>query len=150
MEPLDTNFQDDKTIFTSAGARYVRKMAPWARFMSILSWIGAAFCVFAGVGMLFGTSQLANEPAFQQEGISAMFLPLAIFYIVIAVVYGIVGYWTWRFQDNSLAAAQLNSSVRLEGAYKMLYRIFLLFGIFTILGIVGYIIAIGFVFSSAF
>ena len=144
FDPLDSGVQNNPPMFTPSAADYARKLAPWAKFLSVLMYIGAAFCVLGGIMMLAMGSSFSNTPGLENNPLGGAFMGLfVLFYFAIAAVYVFVAKWTWDFQSNSLAAAQLNSPERLELAYKNMYRIFLLFGIFALLIIVLYVVMIG-------
>ncbi len=71
----------------------LRQTKPWVRFISVLMFIGAAFVVIAGIGILISGGRMV--------GVQGGFGPLiGGIYFVMAILYIVPGIFLWKYADG--------------------------------------------------
>ncbi len=94
---LSTGAGTAQPVFTELAQQYLDQTSPWVRFISILTFIGAAFMVLASLGMIAaGLSRGLGLGRFSPlGGIEAAIL--GIFYIGLACLYIAPGVFLYRY-----------------------------------------------------
>lgn len=118
---------------------YLREIAKWAKFLSILGFIGIAFMVVASffVGAAMSTMPNLDLPS---SAILKWLLPVV--YIVMAAIYAFPIYYLYKFSVNTRAALDSGSSDTLGEAFRFLKSHYKFIGIMMIIMICVYAVAI--------
>ena len=107
-------------ILTNKGMKFLRQTRPWARFMSIIVFIGAGLMLLAGIMMfLFGASGNflgANDPALQD--LPGRSFVLGWVYLVLAVLYVAPGVFLFRYASAIKTLESACTAEALEKALK--------------------------------
>ena len=118
---------------------YLREIAKWTKFLSILGFIGIAFMVIASffVGAAMSTMPNLDLPT---SAVLKWLLPAV--YIVMAAIYALPIYYLYKFSVNTRAALDSDSSDALGEAFRFLKSHYKFIGIFMIIMICIYAVAI--------
>jgi hypothetical protein len=92
-------------VFSALAMDLLSRTSPWVRFISIMLFIGAAFTLLGGLGMVLVA--VATEPSM---------LFLALFYVICGAFYGVPAYLLWRYADRIAAATRTGRSDTVEAA----------------------------------
>lgn len=153
MADFDLSTLDDSAnnnLLTPQGARDVRAMAPWVKFVAILCYIGTGFSLL-GVLYIFAFSALmgnasgfseASDPRYSEfaGAMGSFVIPFALVYVAIAALYFFLGRWLWRFQASALQASQNHSPEAMSAAMLNIKNVFKTLGIAFIAGVALYIV----------
>jgi hypothetical protein len=124
----------------------LERTKPWAQFMSVMAFIGAAFMIGMGGLMMIGGALGASTgaPGFgSAEG--AMLQGMALFYALMGASYIYPGVKLWKFGSRIGQLSRTRSIVELESALNEQRVLWKSVGIITIVSI---LLAIGLVFLS--
>ncbi len=133
---------------TMNATSYLTTVCKWAKFLSIITFIGCAFMILSGIGMVTFGSLL---PGMNQMGPAPMlpFQMIGFLYIGMSVLYFFIAYYMNLFASKTTNAINLNMDSELEAGFKALKSQYTLIGVTTIvmislmlLAIVGGVIAI--------
>ncbi len=127
-EILDSHLSNTNAGISDAAKGFLAEIAKWAKFLSILGFIGAGFMVL--IGLFFGTfmgamSGMADDPAM------AMF-PTTIFsviYIAMAALIIIPTLYHYRFATKTQQALRSNDENLLTEALGNLKSYYKFYGI---------------------
>jgi hypothetical protein len=123
---------------TPLANQYLDQTRPWAKFMSVMTFIIAAFMVVAAIFiplMGFGSrfvpvGQERSGPAALVAGIAASF-----FYILTAVLYLAPGIFLWRYAGAIKLLEMSRSPQALEDAIRSQKSFWKYVGVMTIIGL---------------
>ncbi|MFZ6051524.1 hypothetical protein [Halocola ammonii] len=137
---LDSKFNTEIGL-TSYTLDYLQSAAKWAKFLSIVGFIGVALMVFlafwvgnsfSAIGRGFGINQLGG-------------LVFTIIYLVLAAVYFFPVFFLFRFSSKALIAIRRIDQHEMDESFSNLKAMFQYMGIVTIVGltlnIFGYLFA---------
>jgi hypothetical protein len=97
----------------------LQKTKPWVRFLSVMAFIGCAFMVLAGVGMIafgaFAGSGALNGAKLGLGG-AGVSIGMGIFYLLLAGLYVYPALKLWRYADRIGALVDSRQVVDLEQA----------------------------------
>ena len=136
---LNPSHFDRELKVTPISTEYLREVAKWTKFLSILGMIGMAFYVLMGIimslvyfGSSFGTSQ-------NNVGAVAM-IPLLFMMIIICAIYIAPIWWLYKFSTNLQQAIILKNTEQLTTAFSFLKKHYKFIGIMTLIVIGLYIL----------
>ena len=115
--------------------RSIARTGPWIRFFSVLGFISVAFMLVASVFMI--VMALVGGSISREPGL-AFLLPMAILYLVIAIVYVFPSLFLWQAAS---AVVRLKHGAVAEGvemALEKQRKFWKYIGIFTIVFVVLY------------
>lgn len=128
---------EKQPAFTQESLAYLKSAASWAKFLAILSFIGCAIMVIAGIAMMMLGSSSAM---FHTLGVGAG-LWGGIIYIVIGVVSFYIAFLLYKFAVDAQKAIALRDTPSMSSSLLALQRYFKINGIFTIV-VIGLIIVL--------
>ncbi|MBU3660432.1 MAG: hypothetical protein FGM14_11205 [Flavobacteriales bacterium] len=126
METLDDQLSNGGSL--SAIAKQALLVASkWAKFLSIIGFIGVGIMVIAGIFIMF---QLSNIPVGITNGV-----PLGLvgfLYVAMALLYFFPVYYLFQFANNTKNGISSNSNESIEIGLVNLKSMFKFIGIFTV------------------
>ena len=128
MENLESNLQSNESIYINDEIKiYLSETAKWAKFLSILGFIGLGLLVLIPLII----SITFNEPTFSL---------IAIIYIIIAIVYIIPINYLYIFSTNIKRGINSNNQELITSGLKNLKSHYKFIGILTIVIVSIYIL----------
>lgn len=138
METTQSNLFELQIDELSNG--YLKETAKWAKFLSILGFIGCGLIVLIGLGMTFFFSSF-NSP--ELAGPVGMYSSgLSLVYIAMAALYFFPCLYLYRFATGMQTALQAGEPVQLQTSFRNLKSCFRFIGILTIILISIYLLVI--------
>lgn len=120
-----------------AGRAHLGEAARWARFLAIIGFIGCGIIVLVGLffGSIIGTLSSRYGGASPYEDMTAPGLGavMAVYYIVIALVYFFPCLFLFRFSTRMKLALATNEQETLNNSFQNLKATFRFLGIVTII-----------------
>ncbi len=122
---------------------YLSETAKWSYFLSILGFVGIGFMILLGFFMAFSNpgSQLSWEGTDNAYG-AGYASGVALFYILIALVYIFPILYLFKFSKKMKSALKLNNNNDFKEAFLNLKSHYKFIGIFSIVIISLYILTI--------
>ncbi len=104
---------------------FLKEIAKWAYFLSILGYIGIGFIVFAAIfaGTIFGTVGGIMPGEIAGKMGAAFGIIISIIYLLIAALYFFPVYYLNQFASNAKNALRDNDSDSLAISFEYLNRI---------------------------
>jgi Family of unknown function (DUF5362) len=141
----------DSTLFgmsvDQTGRTHLAEAAKWAKFLSIMGFIGCGLIVLIGVffgsffsmfsGKLNQASPYGDMPA--SGGFGAA---MAIMYVIIALIYFFPCLFLFRFATKMKTALASNDQETLNTSFQNLKATFRFIGILTLIGLCFWILAL--------
>lgn len=137
-----TQEYDQKGLeLTDLSCEFLRETAKWAKFLSILGFIGIAFMVIFAI---FIGAFLSLLPATMSESTPFSVAPglFSLVYLVLAALYACPVYYLYKFSADTRAALDLRNSELLSKGLGFLKSHYKFVGIMMIVVFVIYAIAI--------
>lgn len=128
-------------VLSALSIEFLREATKWAKFLSILGFIGVAFMVIAS---FFMGALLSILPSTVGEN-TAMPVPPWIFsliYLVFAVLYAFPIYYLYKFSVDTRKALDANNADFLAEGFRYLKSHYKFIGVMAIVMFVLYIIII--------
>ena len=130
-EPLDQSFKPEKSILLSEEAQsYLQIAAKWAKFLSIVGFIGCGFMVLIGI---FAGSFIAAiskvSPNAVPGSIGAF---MGIFYIIIAAIAFMPCLYLYQFSKNAKSGILFLNTENINRSMSKLKSFFKFYGIMMI------------------
>ena len=135
--------QLEQLVVTSKSKTFLREIARWTFFFSILGFIGITFLLIAGILIGFTYASVLDMVS-QQQGLPALGLPLAISYVVSALVYFMPVWYLFKFSRKMKSALATKNDDVLADAFENLKSHFKFIGVLTIIVISLYVLLIVF------
>ena len=141
----------DSTLFEMSldqtGRAHLTEAAKWAKFLSIMGFIGCGLIVLIGVffGSLFNTlsGELNRNSPYGDMPTSGGFGAFAaIMYIVIALIYFFPCLFLFRFATKMKTALAANDQETLNNSFQNLKATFRFIGILTLIGLCFWVLAL--------
>ena len=110
---------------------FLRETAKWAKFLSIVGFVGIGLMVLLAVFGEYLSLNAANSNTFTFEtdgGIAGMVVVL-----ILAIIYFFPVYYLYKFANNMKAALQSEEEDQLTDAFEMLKSHYKFMGILTII-----------------
>jgi hypothetical protein len=126
METLDDQLSDSGSL-TAIAKQALLVASKWAKFLSILGFIGVGLMVVLGIFIML---QFSNLPVRVGNG-----LPVGMFgfiYIAMALLYFFPVYYLFQFANNTKKGISNNSNDSIEIGLVNLKSMFKYIGIFTL------------------
>jgi len=135
---METSIDQDiaNSILTETSRSHLKTASGWAMFLAILGAIGVGIMLLAGIVFFFTSSNFTTEampfnPAY-----------FSLIYLVLAIIYAIPVYNTFKFSRAAARAASSAENTTLEECLAHLKALFKNMGIMTIVFISLYFVAI--------
>lgn len=119
---------------------YLRETSKWAKFLSILGFIGCGLLVL--VAIFAGTFMAQTMSALGGEASTIGGAAMTITYILMALVYFFPCLYLFRFATQMQVALRNNDQQNLMLAFSNLKSCYKFLGILAIIGLAFYVIAI--------
>lgn len=136
MNPFDEKSTDDRMTVSQEGLDALESTAKWARFLSILGFIGLGLMVMGSLGMMLAGTMggRSMRRAFRGSGFGAEAGPiiLGLAYLIVAVLYFFPIYYLNAFSNRMLAAVTGRNEIDMNSAFGMLRAHYRFVGIITI------------------
>jgi hypothetical protein len=126
METIDDQLSNGGSL-TAIAKQALLVASKWAKFLSIIGFIGVGLMVIVGIFIMF---QLANLPIRIGNGLP--FAWFGIFYILMALLYFFPVYYLFQFANNTKKGLSNNSNESVEVGLVNLKSMFKFIGIFTV------------------
>lgn len=139
METTQSNLFELQIDDLSSG--YLKETARWAKFLSILGFIGCGLIILIGLGMMFAFSSI-NTTEFGGAMGNMYSRGLPIIYIALSALYFFPCLYLYRFATGMQAALQAGEPVKLQTSFRNLKSCFRFIGILTIILLAIYLLAI--------
>lgn len=148
MENLSNISEENQLDFSPILSKHVEDIAKWAKFLSIVGFIGVGFLILVAIVMAYlpsinagnefsqGMNNMGTFPAYMGSLIS-------LIYVIIAVLYFFPVYYLYNFSNKALRAIRLKDTRTIEDSFNNLRRHYKFMGILTIIMLGIY--AIGFI-----
>ena len=136
--------QLEQLVVNSKSKSFLREIARWTSFFSILGFISIAFIVIGAILVATVYAPMLNMVS-QQQGLPAIGLPLAITYVVSALLYFMPVWYLFKFSRKMKSALATKNDDVLADAFENLKSHFKFLGVLTIIVISLYVLL--FVFS---
>jgi hypothetical protein len=131
---------------TANAQRHLSQTGPWVRFLSIMMFIGAAFIILAGAGLvLMGLAGLGSStnPFGSGSMPSGMAFLLGPIYIVMALLfYAMPGIFLFRYASAIKALKLTPSALALEAALRNQKTFWRYLGIMAIVMLAIFVLAV--------
>lgn len=112
----------------------------WVMLMGILLFLGAAFCVLGGLGMVFG---MMGAMATQKNAAPfGMFVGIGVFYLVVAVIYVFLGLYLVQYSSSIGQLLRDGRTELMETALHHQRKFWKLTGILALASIVFMIVGV--------
>jgi len=138
-EPGSADVPPTEVHLTSNAQRYLDQTRPWARFLSIMTFLMAAFMTLAGIAMiLMGIGPRfipAGQGRFGSLG-SVEGATSGLFYIMLAILYLAPGVFLSRYASAIRVLEVTRSPQALEDALRSQKSFWRYIGILTIIGLI--------------
>lgn len=129
----------DELSLNSSIKSFLKEIAKWANFLSIVGFIGISFIVlFAVFFMIFGIGSTVMSNRF---GGGFMGIGMALVYLLIGLFYFMPIYYLNRFASNMKTALNNNDDRTLTNAFRYLKSHYKFIGVFTLV-ILGFYVLI--------
>lgn len=142
----------EDVLLTDKGYKFLNQTRPWARFMSIMVFIGAAFMMLGAATMfvlgLTGNLVGARSEIFRQ--MPGGILSLGVLYAITGILYIPPGVFLARYATAIKNLESLRTSPALEKALKYQKSFWRYVGILTVIGLIVAAAFIAFSFAVAF
>jgi len=132
-EVSEQNFEEELKLSTK-GIGFLRETAKWAKFLSIVGFVGMGLMVLSGIVMSITMSSVMPGG-----------LAIGLVYVVMAVVYFFPILYLFKFSNDLKEALDCNNNSQLDLALENLKSHYKFIGIFTIVifGIYALMIVFG-------
>lgn len=139
--------QPGNSLILTDDARQTLKVAStWAKFISIIGFIGTALIVLAALAAFVFTNVMSDFSSGAYGGYPGGFQSiirfLPGFYLIAGVIYFLISLYLYRFASHIKQAVVYNQQHDLYSAFNNLKSYFKTIGILVIVAIVFYLIAI--------
>jgi hypothetical protein len=135
--------QLEQLVVSSKSKSFLREISKWTFFFSILGFISIAFIVIGAILVATVYAPMLNMVA-QQQGLPALGLPIAITYVISALLYFMPVWYLFKSSRKmKLALATKNDHV-LADAFENLKSHFKFLGVLTIIVISLYVLLVVF------
>lgn len=138
MEITEYNAQDGALVLTKGSVSFLQETAKWAKFISIVGFIGIGFLVlialFAGTFLSAMTSEMEGMPFG-----SGIFI--SVIYIIMAALYFFPILYLYRFSVKTQEALRLSNTQVLQEALENLKKHYKFYGILLIVALGFYALA---------
>lgn len=135
--------QLEQLVVTSKSKSFLREIARWTFFFSILGFISIAFIVIGAILVATVYAPMLNMVS-QQQGLPAIGLPIAITYVVSALLYFMPVWYLFQFSRKMKSALATKNDDVLADAFENLKSHFKFLGVLTIIVISLYVLLIVF------
>lgn len=129
---------NDVAAITKESLEYLKETAKWAKFLSILGFIGLGFLLFMGI-MFFFIGDLLSE--YNPYG----GLPLngiAVMYLLMVVIGFFPVNYQFLFARKTLKAIAMNDNIAMELAFRNLKSYYKFTGILTIISLLPLVVVL--------
>lgn len=128
---LDSNISQGESALTTNSLNYLTETAKWAKFLSILGFIGLGLMIIGALfGLLMGNSLGGAMSAMGGNGPSLQIMSLL--YLVIAALYFFPIYYLYNFAVKMKESLTNSDSMTMESAFENLKSHYKFMGIFAI------------------
>lgn len=124
---------------TEPSCGFLKEIAKWTKFLSILGFIGIAFMVVASFFM--GTA-MASMPNMDLPTTHVLKWMVPAIYIIIAIVYVFPIYYLYKFSVNTRSALDRGDTDSLTEAFRYLKSHYKFIGVMVIIMMCIYAVAI--------
>lgn len=135
--------QLEQLVLNTKSKAFLREIAKWTFFFSILGFIGIAFTIIGAI--LMGTTYAPMlDMIGQQQGVASISIVLTITYLVIALLYFMPVLYLFKFSRKMKTAIATKNDETLADAFENLKSHYKFIGVLTIIMISLYVLLIGF------
>lgn len=142
----------DSTLFgmsvDQTGKSHLAEAAKWAKFLSIMGFIGCGLIVLIGVffGSFFSmfSGQLGQNNPYNDMPVSSTGFgaTMAVLYVIIALIYFFPCLFLFRFATKMKTALAANDQETLNTSFRNLKATFRFIGILTLIGLCFWVLAL--------
>jgi len=128
----------EKPTLSDSAMFYLSEARKWAKFISIIGFIGIGMMILAGLLMGFmmdAITSMSPQPVPFPSGV------FTFFYIVMAVIYFFPVYYLYKFSEDMKRALELGQEEQLTSAFRWLKSHYKFIGILMIILIAFSILA---------
>jgi hypothetical protein len=150
-KPTVMEHQQDSSLFSmsvdQAGKAHLAEAARWAKFLSVMGFIGCGLIVLVGVffGSIFSSFTSGFErssPYGEVSPTTGLGAAMAFVYIIIALIYFFPCLFLFRFATKMKTALASNDQETLNTSFQNLKATFRFIGILTLIGLCFWVLAI--------
>ncbi len=143
-QPIFTN--PNSIIVTTQAEKFLNTAKKWARFLSIIGFIGVAFMFVTGIFMALGGTSAATGAYGETTGYVPMLTGMmGSIYLVSSLLYFFPVLYLFKFANSVDKALVNHSGVYLEDSFRHLKNNFQFVGIIIVMTIIASIAMVGFV-----
>ena len=143
--------QQDSSLFgmniDQAGKSHLGEAARWAKFLSVMGFIGCGLVVL--IGVFFGSFFSAFTSGFERNNpygnvspTTGMGAVMAVVYIIIALIYFFPCLFLYRFATKMKTALASDDQETLNASFQNLKATLRFIGILTLIGICFWVLAL--------
>jgi len=142
--------QQDSSLFgmniDQAGKTHLGEAARWAKFLSVMGFIGCGLVVLIGVffGSFFNNFASGfgrNNPYGDVSPMAGMGAVMAVVYIIIALIYFFPCLFLYRFATKMKTALASDDQETLNASFQNLKATLRFIGILTLIGVCFWVLA---------
>lgn len=142
--------QQDSSLFgmniDQAGKSHLGEAARWAKFLSVMGFIGCGLVVLIGVffGSFFNNFASGfgrNSPYSEVSPMAGMGAVMAVVYIIIALIYFFPCLFLYRFATKMKTALASDDQETLNASFQNLKATLRFIGILTLIGVCFWVLA---------
>ncbi|MDD7915990.1 DUF5362 family protein [Polaribacter ponticola] len=132
--------QLEQITINNKSKSFLKEIAKWAFFLSILGFIGIAFLVILALfsNLIFATIQQAQPQAFPID----LGMTMTITYLFLGVIYFFPVYYLMKFSTKMKKALASKNDETLADAFELLKSHYKFIGVFTIILLSLYVMLI--------
>lgn len=129
-----SNYTNSSLELTWSSISFLREAAKWAKFLSILGFIGIGFIV---IFSFFAGAIFSMNPLYSEANIPGFLF--TIIYLIVAVIAFFPTYFMYKFADDVKNAINLNNTEKLTSGLGSLKSYFKFNGILAIIVLSSYV-----------
>jgi len=134
FQPLD-DLATGPLNLDATSVSYIKETAKWAKFLSILGFIGVGFMVIAAIGMATFMSGFMSEMPNAMPGMGVL---MGVMYLAFAALYFFPTLYLYRYATNSKIAIEKNDQTLLTDSFGNMKSVFKFWGILMAVVLVFY------------
>lgn len=140
----NSSFDSFELQFTPVAQGFLKEIAKWASFLSVMGFIFIGFLVLGALAMFAVGGAMGAGDMQGMGGMGMMGMlggaTLGVIYLVIAVLYFFPVMYLFKFASNAKKALSGNNTEQLTASIENLKSHYKFIGILTIVGIVFYVV----------
>ena len=136
-----SSFDSFELQLTQQSLAFLKEIAKWATFLSIVGFIGLGFMLLAGIFVMAAGSKISEAQAAMGQASPFPMAAIGFVYLIASVLYFFPIMYLYKFASNTKDALASNNTEKLTAAFSNLKSHYKFLGILTIISIAFVILA---------